>query len=145
MDSYKGRYKGFLAALTEAGLDSQPPFSPVLTIEQGYSTTLELFTGDNLPDAIIAASDYSAHGALKALGELGISVPGEVAVAGFANEPFTELLQPQLTSVELFPEEIGKRAARLLIDQIENKDGVPHLVSEKIVPKIFHRDSTKRA
>lgn len=145
LDSYKGRYKGFLAAVTEAGLNSQDPFSPVLTFEQGYATTLELFTGANIPDAIIAASDYSAHGAIKALQELGLTVPGDVAVAGYANEPFTELLQPQLTSVELFPEEIGKRSARLLIGQIESENSIPELVIEKIIPKIFYRESTKRA
>lgn len=145
LDSYKGRYKGFLAAITEAGLTSQPLYSPVLTFDQGYSTTLELFAGNNIPDAIIAASDYSAHGALKALKELDLSVPHDVAVAGNANEPFTELLQPQLTSVELFPEEIGKRSARLLIEQIESENSTPELVSEKIIPKIFYRGSTKRA
>lgn len=144
LDSYKDRYQGFLAALTEAGLAPSLPLSPVLTIEQGYSTTLELFTREKAPDAIVATSDYSAYGAMNALKELGLSIPKEVGVAGYANESITELLQPNLTSVELFPEEIGKRAAKLLIEQIESGDSVPTIIAEKIIPKIYHRDSTKR-
>lgn len=144
LDSYKNRYQGFLDALTEAGLSPSYPLSSILTIEQGYEKTMSLFNGTEIPDAIVSASDYSAQGAMKALKELGRSVPGDVAVAGYANETFTELLQPQLTSVELFPEEIGKRAALLLISQIEGGNSSATLVSEKIIPKIFHRASTMR-
>lgn len=144
LDSYKNRYQGFLAAISEAGLAVSLPLSPVLTIEQGFATTMELFSGDHKPDAIVATSDYSAYGAMKALQELGISVPGEVGVAGYANESLTELLQPKLSSVELFPEEIGKRAAQLLIAQIKEEPSAPAIVAEKIIPKIFFRDSTQR-
>lgn len=144
LDSYKYRYDGFLAALTEADLTPAAEFSPVLTIEQGYEQAMALFQQEQYPDAIVASSDYSAQGAIKALQELGISIPGQVAVAGYANEPFTELLSPRLTSVELYPEEIGKRAAKMVIDQIEGGNGAPVLTAEKVEPKIFYRDSTKR-
>lgn len=144
LDSYRNRYQGFLAALNEAGLDPVPPLTSVLTIEQGYTQTLALLAGEDVPDAIVAASDYSAQGAMNALKEIGLSIPEDVAVAGYANEPLTELLHPQLTSVELYPEEIGKRAARMLISQIEADGSAPTLTAEKIIPKIFFRNSTKR-
>ena len=91
-----------------------------ITQETGYKTTIELFKDKTKYDSIIASSDYSALGALLALKELKIDVPNEVSITGFANEPFTDLIIPSLTSVDQNAKEMGIKATELLISEIEN-------------------------
>jgi LacI family transcriptional regulator len=145
MNIYRNRYQGYLKALLEAGLEA---------VEQEYLETMPVlseayryvhqFVSENkrLPQAIFAASDYMAVGAIQALQELGYSVPGDVAVAGYSNEPFAELISPGLTTVEQFSEEIGRSAARLLLDEIECRD--EQYVPRKTIiqPKLIIREST---
>ena len=65
-------------------------------------------------DAVFAHNDLSAAGALQALREAGIAVPGDVAVVGFDDVEFTALTEPPLTTVRQPLRELGATAARLL-------------------------------
>ena len=146
LGSYRQRFEGYRQALEEAGLPllAPPGEGFVLTYERGYATCKACFQWKNPPDAIFSASDYSAHGALDALLAMGLKVPEEVGVAGYANEPFTALLRPALTSVDLFPIDMGKTAARLLIDTLNgNREGQP-FADIRIEPSLCLRDSTLR-
>ncbi len=144
LDSYKNRYLGFQMALREEGLPCLGPGEPILTREKGQEQVKHLFSGLHPPDAIVAASDYSAQGSLETLLDMGIRVPDEVAVAGYANEPFTAMLKPGLTSVELFPSDIGKQSATLLLDQLQENRVDTTLVTKWVKPLIHYRASTQR-
>lgn len=144
LESYDQRYKGFQKALEEAGLTEFQQLSPILTDEEGYRQTKQLFQQDPTPDAIVSASDYSAQGAFRALQELGIEIPGDVALSGYANEPFTTLIHPQMTSVELFPEQMGKEAAGMLLDLINHASGTEP-ARNRIQPVIHFRASTQKS
>ncbi len=90
-------------------------------------------------DAILASSDFSALGAMLSLKENNLAVPEKVGVAGFANEPFTELLG--LTSVEQRSTEIGRSAAGLLFEWIDSEQtGTRKEIVIK--PEIIIRNST---
>lgn len=138
---YHDRLAGFLAALDKHGRDKVEGkvIENVITKEQGRKET-DRMIGNAYPfDAIFAASDFSALGALLSLKEHDLDVPGRVGVAGFANEPFTELLE--LTTVDQQSSEIGRSAARLLFEAIT---GEPNGTNKEIVikPELIIRNST---
>ncbi len=91
-------------------------------------------------DALICGNDLMAAGALRFLSELGIDVPGKIAVVGIDNTELASLVKPTLTSVDLLAESRGELAANLLLDRIAN----PKRASKKIVvqPKLIVRSST---
>jgi LacI family transcriptional regulator len=69
--------------------------------------------------AVVAASDIQAYGALGALAQLGVDVPGRVSVASFDDLPFAEIVWPPLTAINLPAFDLGFEAATLLKDIIE--------------------------
>lgn len=68
--------------------------------------------------AIVAATDIQAYGVLDAFAELGVDVPGEVSVAAFDNLPYSSLMTPGLTAVDLPAAALGRVGATLLLDLI---------------------------
>ncbi len=112
----------------------------MLTREKAFDAVTRLFKSGRKPDAIFAASDFTALGALLAARELGLDVPGDLGIAGFANEPFTEFAQPGLTSTDQKPEEMGRKVASMYLENLENP-GIKH---EVIKPSLVVRGSTLR-
>lgn len=148
---YKDRFLACQKALTDAGLPfyEENLLEDVLTEEKGYEAIKKRFLEKSKPDAIFAASDFSALGALFALKELKINVPREVGLAGFANEPFTRLTAPAITSVDQHSEAIGKAAARMLLetleDQQERPDGNSAVLKQMMIkPSLMIRESSNR-
>lgn len=74
-----------------------------------------------LPDAIFAINDRSAVLALKYLRTHNISVPGDIRVAGFNDDPISEVAEPSLTTVMQPGYEVGKLAMGILIDEIDDR------------------------
>lgn len=119
----KNRKLGYEKALADCGVE----FNPVV-IEGGMHET----NGYNHVDtmlkmgidncAIFAVNDPVAVGALKRLKELGIQIPKQIGIVGFSNNPITEMISPQLTTVEQPAFEMGKRAAEILINEIEDEN-----------------------
>ncbi|GAA1679361.1 LacI family DNA-binding transcriptional regulator [Kribbella yunnanensis] len=91
-------------------------------------------------DAITCGSDQIARGVCDRLRELGRAVPGEIAVTGYDNWPVMALAsRPPLTSVDLRLEELGRRAANLLLDAIA---GNPHHGVLELPAQLVPREST---
>jgi LacI family transcriptional regulator len=80
------------------------------------------------PDAIFAASDAMALGALRAIQEEGFAVPDDVAVIGFDDTPIAAHAIPPLTTVRQPIYDMGATAARILIAQIEKQSPVPQQI-----------------
>ena len=146
LNVYRNRYQGYLDGLQAHGLPLREDWVAfdALTQERGRACVAAWFDGQaEPPDAIMAASDFSALGALLALRERGIAIPAEVGVSGYANEPFTALMSPTLTSVEQRSDLIGQTAAQLLIQAIEGSGSAdPQPVHIK--PDLQLRESTAR-
>ncbi|HEY1069547.1 MAG TPA: LacI family DNA-binding transcriptional regulator [Thermomonas sp.] len=110
------RYQGCDAALREAGL----AMSPVLQVdadsteEAGYAAARTLLARGEPFDAIFAASDLIAIGAIHALKEAGLRVPDDVAVVGFDGTPMARFADPPLTTVV----QDTSRAGELLVDTL---------------------------
>lgn len=116
------RLNGCQIAMQEAGLSIPDEYIRFgdWEYESGIEKTRELTALPVRPTAIFAMNDLMAAGCIRALGEAGVSVPGQIAVAGFDNREIARYLQPPLTTVALPTIEIGARAAKQIIMRIQN-------------------------
>jgi DNA-binding LacI/PurR family transcriptional regulator len=102
---------------------------------------VELLAGDDRPTAILCMSDSIAYGVYAACAELGLSIPGDVAVAGFGDHPISRLLSPPLTSTVWDVEQVAEQATGFLIRAI-GADGPQATLREVITPVLAARAST---
>lgn len=119
------RFRGYTEALQENKLDVDEELIVNCqsgTFEEGKRAANKLLSQKNIPDAIFAGNDPMAMGAMMAIKEKGLKIPQDVAIVGFSNWFFGELMDPSLTTVDQPGFEMGQEAARLLIRQIEMKD-----------------------
>lgn len=128
------RLRGYRLALEEAGIGYDPALVTEGTFlkESGYQTVREWLQQDKpLPDAWFCSNDLMAFGALQALREAGLSVPGDVAIVGFDDVPEAASCAPPLTTVAQPMAEMGALAVRLVTSMIEGGEpGVPRVVLE---------------
>ncbi|MFO7447992.1 MAG: LacI family DNA-binding transcriptional regulator [Ignavibacteriaceae bacterium] len=118
----RNRSTGYENALMDHGLASEINVIKGGMHEQdGYDSMDKLIKEGNIPDAIFAVNDPVAIGAFKRLKEEHIKIPDQVGIIGFSNNPITEMVDPPLTTVEQPSFEMGKTAAKILLDQIEGK------------------------
>src|SRR5690606_39027466 len=103
LDITKQRLNGYLEALRENNVPVYEDLimsCPLGTIEEGKIATEKLLQMPNRPDAIFSTNDPAAMGAMQAIKEAGLKIPGDIAVVGFSNWFFSALMDPPLTSVD---------------------------------------------
>lgn len=122
------RLDGYLSALRARGLAADPSLIVEGDFSEagGYAATQRLLPRQ--PDAIFAASDALAVGALRALRDAGRRVPQEVAVAGFDDMPFAAHTDPPLTTIRQPIARTGAVAAQTLIDLIRHPSSPPRRI-----------------
>lgn len=110
------RHRGYCAAHREAGIIPHPALqADAITTEQAGKEAMQaVLARGQRPDAVFAASDLIAIGAMHALAEAGFSVPGDVAVVGFDDITAASLASPPLTTVA----QDVRRAGELLVDAL---------------------------
>jgi len=122
----KNRLKGYKAALESYNIPVVEQFimETNLLEEGGYRAMKKLLAKPtkNLPRAVFAVNDPVAFGAMDAIYGHGLSIPEDIAIAGFSDDFRAPLMKPPLTTVTQPAYELGKRAARKLISQIDNED-----------------------
>jgi LacI family transcriptional regulator len=125
------RILGYRAEMAELGLDVprgylvEGDFYP----DSGETAMRSLLRLSKPPTAVFVAADMMAVGAIRAVQAAGRSVPGDVAIVGFDDISVAELLSPPLTTVRQNMMGIGLSAGRALIDQIENPDSTPPVLT----------------
>ncbi|GET20735.1 LacI family DNA-binding transcriptional regulator [Prolixibacter denitrificans] len=148
LNNYRERKRGFTDALEKNNLSVNPGWmaEQALTREEGAAFVEKIFgqSVQNRPDGLFSCSDYSALGAILFMKKTGIRIPEEVAVAGFANEPFTEFMEPAMTSVDQSAEEMGQSAAEMLFRIIDSGDAEKSAKQQYIQPKLVIRKSTMK-
>ncbi len=142
---YKYRKAGYLKALEDNNIprDESLIFENTLNVEAGKNAIAGLMKGKNPPDAVFAASDYSALGAYSWLTENHIKIPEEFGIVGFGNEKFTKIISPSLSTVDQFSMGIGKFAAEIFFDEHVAKSGI-HPKKIQLEAKLIIRASSSR-
>lgn len=135
------RHEGFTAAAAaHETLAARSVATADFTISAGYEAAIDLLDRDDRPDAIVAANDLIGIGVLRAAEDLGLSVPGDLAVTGVDNTELAGVVRPGLTSVDLGAEERGRVAAELLLARIAEPERHAHRVT--VAPSLVVRGST---
>ncbi|MDD4903836.1 MAG: LacI family DNA-binding transcriptional regulator [Candidatus Bipolaricaulis sp.] len=111
------RLAGFEESMAVHGVTPVAIARGDFTYESGRRLSLKMLR-EKEPDAIIAANDLMAIGALRAAESRGLLAPGDIGVAGFDHVPWTQLVVPELTSVRIPSFEIGREAMALLAKQL---------------------------
>ncbi|MEU6228006.1 LacI family DNA-binding transcriptional regulator [Streptomyces sp. NPDC047042] len=137
------RADGYRQAMRTLGLaDHIDVVSTTYTQEGGYRGAQELLARPTVPTAVFAGADIVAMGALEAINEAGLSVPGDISVAGYDNTTFAALGPISLTSVDQAGHEIGGNAARLLLERISDRHKRTDQV--RLSPTLVTRRTTGR-
>ena len=116
------RYKGYERALQEYGLSpaQQLVFYQPPRVEDGRSATMQLLESPVRPEAIVTTNSLLGAGALLAIRERGLRVPEDIALASFDETLWARLVEPGVTIIAQPTYEIGKTAAELLLQRIQD-------------------------
>ena len=112
--------QGYREALRAHGIEPKAGWiiSGGFMENDGYQAMKRLLESRARIDAVFAANDPAAIGAMKAVWDAGLSVPDDIAIVGAGNVVHSDLLRVPLTTVSWSKEEMGRRAAELILDQI---------------------------
>jgi DNA-binding LacI/PurR family transcriptional regulator len=132
--------QGYRKCVEEAGLP--PRMSEFHSDERqlGYLATRSILTRREPVTAIFAGSDPIARGVYDAVRQSGLSIPGDISIAGF-NDSEAALLYPPLTSVREFPEELGRHLAEFVLRRLETPELPPQQLT--IPTRVIVRESTQ--
>lgn len=134
------RLKGFLQATENSQIKTtiiECPFD----YNEAEQIVFKLLKEDSSIDAIFACSDVSAIGALKAAHSLKITVPDQLQILGFDGIMLGQMTTPGLSTVAQNIYELGSKATKLLIKQIDGE--LLEQMTEFVAPQLTIRDSTK--
>ncbi|HZB29683.1 MAG TPA: LacI family DNA-binding transcriptional regulator [Streptosporangiaceae bacterium] len=112
----RDRVAGFADALAGNGLEPPVVIEGAFTRDGGYAAMTELLDRPGHPPCVFAVNDVMAIGAMAAVRERGLRVPGDIAVAGFDDIPTLRDVAPSLTTVRLPLAEMGRLAASMVLD-----------------------------
>ncbi len=117
----KGRYDGYIKAMQEAQLPIKDEFVIFgnFTEADGYRLTKALMSKKNRPEAIFVNNNLSTMGALKAIREMGLRMPDDVALISFDDIPMAAELITPLTAIAQPTHEMGSEAVRLLLRRLK--------------------------
>jgi LacI family transcriptional regulator len=139
----RARHEAFLAAVTGHGISLDECVLVISDFREsgGFRAVQDIWAAPDRPTAVLVANNLMTMGALKALRELGVSIPGEVSVVGFDDLPLAALLDPPLTVVARPDAEQGALAGRLLVDRLAATE--PLAAQRMVMPvELLVRSST---
>ena len=135
------RLAGYRESLRHNGLQADPELvCEGLTERSAAECVIRLLQREERPTAIFAAADFLALAVLRAARGLGLTVPEDVSLVVFDDNPMVQHTDPPLTAVSQPNRRIGEEVAELLIDRLASPNGP--VVQRLIVPAIIAREST---
>ncbi len=140
------RFKGYSECLKKYGLpeDESLIINTNFKVESAIDPVRQLLALPERPDAIFCVNDQVAIGAMKIIRDYGLSIPTDIAIAGFDDSPISGYISPSLTSVARPGRKIGMEAARILVNYLETPD--EHVIENMILPSelIVRQSSTTK-
>ncbi len=117
------RLEGFRETLRDAGLPVRSAWvrEGDLSEASGYRAMREILARKPRPTALFAGNDVVAYGAIQAIKDAGLSIPGDVSVIGFDDDLLSRYVNPPLTTVTNPAPGLGAEAARLLIGKLRGR------------------------
>lgn len=145
------RTRGYLEALYENNLE--PKTSLVLKVDDKYITEQflgsiekeieQLFQNNLKIDGVFAVNELYAITAMKVARKFGKKIPEDIQIIGFTDGVLSKHAYPGLTTISQHGDEVGKKAAELLIDKLENEDNEEKFQTLVIETELVERETTK--
>jgi len=140
-----------LQAYKDALRNHHLPFDKIYVIEaegfapeHGIEPTKKLLSLPKPPDALFAINDGVAIGSMYVIKDAGITIPDEISVIGFDDDPHSSYFKPSLSTVWQPTYEMGTLSARLLMKRITAPHDLPRPRTEKLYPELVVRGSSKQ-
>ena len=144
---FNQRLKGYIDALNVHGIpvDDDLIMYGKVSIESGRDCMKKLLSLSAVPDGVFAVEDFTALGAMQVIKVANKKIPEEIAIIGFANEPFWEYITPSLSTVNQQTVQMGVEAAKLFFEAFKNK-GSANFKPAKLVlqPELICRQSSTK-
>jgi len=137
------RFNGFTKAMNEGGIPINQKFLKEgdFSRASGERSMEEMIASDAVPKAIVVANDLMAIGALKVCQHKGLRIPEDVAIIGMDNTDMATCTTPELSSIAMKEEEIGRHAAQLLLERITKSRTEKKTI--RLQPELCLRGSSK--
>jgi LacI family transcriptional regulator len=119
------RVQGYRDAMRDAGYEARIQFCRHVNLPSGSTSMPELLTRWPDTTAVFATTDLLAIGASRVASETGRRLPDDLAIIGYDDIPWAEYADPPLTTLHIHTEEMGKLAARRLLEILQNGRDVP--------------------
>ena len=122
-NSIDERVNGYVDALAEAGLTPRASdmAESASNVDDACRIASDLLKARDRPDAIFCTNNFMTLGAMRAIAEMGLRCPADIAVAGIDDLPWTAGFRPRLTVIAQPGRAMGREAARLLLDRIAKR------------------------
>ena len=139
--TFEDRYKGYHKALEDAGIKPNKNYIIEVhpRIERSFQAAVDLLQMHDRPDAIFAGNNLITVGVLKAIKQLKLKIPEEIALVGFDDMPWSSELCPPVTSIAQPTYELGQEAARLLIRRINDSNAFQQTIT--LATRLIVRES----
>lgn len=134
------RLKGLLSALEEEELPIET-VKGITTYEKSLIAMNGILEREKLPEVVLCTNNYLAMGCIQSSRNKGIDIPQNIALMTFDNYPFSMIVSPTLTAIEVDMYEMGWQAARFMLQKIKKPD--LQIQSFCTTPKLIERESTK--
>ena len=123
---YIDRLKGYKRALEEENISFKKDNIIIsnLGFYDGMEAAKKILRLKSLPDGVFAANDNCAVGCMIALKRAGIKTPDDIAFVGFNNDPVSEAVEPNLTTINYSGYDVGKAAAQQLISHLKGVSSI---------------------
>lgn len=141
---FNQRLRGYTDALkvNNIPLDEDLIAYGKVTINSGKDCMTKLLQLSAPPDAVFTVEDFTALGAIQALKQAGKRIPEDMAIIGFANEPFGKYLTPSLSTVDQQAIKMGEEAAKLFFESDAKNFYKTTPAKVVLEPKLIFRDSS---
>jgi LacI family transcriptional regulator len=143
---YVDRMNGFKKALLENNIDFRDESLIIcnLSFEAGMEAAGTILKMDPLPDGVLVANDNCAVGCMLSLKKSGIRIPDDIAVVGFNNDPVSQVIEPNLTTINYPGYEMGEVTARNLINHLNGTSLIHSTNTIVLRSELIIRASSKR-
>jgi LacI family transcriptional regulator len=145
---YADRFRGYQKALEDNGLKYNDDLLIINYLNEHVGSNVDaarqILAMDPLPDGVFITNDAFAAYCMQELKLAGISIPKDMAIAGFNNDPISGLVQPNLTTINYPSYKMGEVAARTMIDHLKGTINMTETDSIILKSELIIRDSTLR-
>lgn len=141
---YAERFKGYQQALKDRGLPVKDDLLIIndLSAKAGAEAAALILKMRSRPDAVFAANDQCAISCMQTLKKAGVNIPGDIAFAGFNNDPTSCVIEPNLTTIDYKGYEMGEVAAKIMVNHLTRNDDLQQTHSLILRSEMIVRESS---